>query len=199
VATLLLSLGGNYFQYSRAQRDKQLAQIEKEQLDLDTERLQKEKTKLTTEINDLRKSLADQYAQLASVTEKLAALHKAASSAETNRDTLLQALAGIQKSAAAAQDINQATAAGLSSSGFERLTTNVSKWDRAREEERQAFVALADGNFDAAVKAFQASEDAVNGYHLDDPAKRKEVLGIIVSQYSGGAPKDLIDRLKAQL
>ena len=76
----------------------------------------------------------------------------------------------------------------------------------ALEKEREGFQALIAGNYDGAIAAFQASENAYNSFHnvydlarllrknkaqMDDPAKRKEVFQTIVKKHFYGAPPDL--------
>jgi len=76
----------------------------------------------------------------------------------------------------------------------------------ALEKEREGFQALIAGNYDGAMAAFQASEDAYNSFNnvyelarllrsnksqMNNPAKRKEVFQTIVKKYSFGAPRDL--------
>jgi hypothetical protein len=76
----------------------------------------------------------------------------------------------------------------------------------ATKLERDGFEALIQGNYDKAVVAFQASENAYNSFHnvyelarllrrkkatMNDPIQRKEVFQTIVKTYSYGAPVDL--------
>jgi hypothetical protein len=89
------------------------------------------------------------------------------------------------------------------------IITNVK--NAASEEERKGFQALIDGNYDQAIAAFKAAENAYPGYHqvyeiarlisarrqdLNDPSKRKAVLQQIVVYFSWEAPADLLDQLK---
>ncbi|MEO6589792.1 MAG: DUF308 domain-containing protein [Pyrinomonadaceae bacterium] len=82
----------------------------------------------------------------------------------------------------------------------------------AKVKEREGFENLIAGDYESSINAFQTSEDAWNGYHntydiarllrknktqMDEPGKKKEVFGIIVSQYSYGAPTDLLEQIKA--
>jgi len=210
VATLLLSLGGNLLQYSKADRDKQLAQIEKDKLDLETTQLQGRKSNLENEVKNQRTLLADVNQQLQSSLQRLDSLKAHFNPATPDGKAVLEALAEARQSVQTAQEINETTAASLTSPATDKLTRSVSNWQLARDEEREGFKDLISGQFDDAAKAFQASENAVNGYHyayelarlirkrrsdLDDTVKRKDVLRTIITQYSRGAPKDLIDRL----
>ncbi len=78
--------------------------------------------------------------------------------------------------------------------------------ETALAKEREGFQNLINGKYDAAIAAFQASENAYNSYNqvyelarflrrnkaqMNDPAKKKQIFQIIVKDYSYGAPKDL--------
>lgn len=82
----------------------------------------------------------------------------------------------------------------------------------AQIKEREGFQSLISGNYDVAIKAFQASEDAYNTYHqvyelakfirehknqFSDPAKKKELFQEIVKEFPYGAPPDLWKEVKA--
>lgn len=82
----------------------------------------------------------------------------------------------------------------------------------AQAKEREGFQSLLNGNYDQAIAAFQASENAYNSYHqvyelarfvrrnkeqFNDPANKKELFQKIVSDYSYGAPPDLLGQIKA--
>lgn len=81
----------------------------------------------------------------------------------------------------------------------------------AKVKEREGFENLIAGDYDASINAFQSSENAWNGFHntydiarllrknkthMNEPDIKKEVFGIIVSQYSYGAPTDLLEQIK---
>jgi hypothetical protein len=81
----------------------------------------------------------------------------------------------------------------------------------ASQKEREGFQNLLAGNFDDAIKSFQASEDATNSYHqvyelarllrsrkdaMNDENQRKEIFQLIVDKYSYGAPSDLLNQLR---
>lgn len=86
--------------------------------------------------------------------------------------------------------------------------------DIAKEIERRAFQQLIDGNLDAALKEFEAAEAASKGYNnaydiarylrthhnsFADPAKKKELLQTIATDFSWRAPPDLLRELKSRI
>lgn len=164
--------------------------------------------------NDVSKQerlLADANQKLQSVLPRLDMIRAEIAGATINRGIVISTIEEVKKSAASVQELNDAAAASLAAISTDKPSRTGANWQVAREKEREGFMALIDGKFDAAGKAFQASEDAVNGYHyayelarlvrkrradLDDPAKRKDVFREIVTRYTLGAPRELVDRLR---
>jgi hypothetical protein len=84
--------------------------------------------------------------------------------------------------------------------------------DKAAHFARQGLQALVAGDFTAAQRLFQASENAANGFHysyewarllqarqaeLETPYRRKEVLRFALSKgYASYAPNDIQDKLR---
>lgn len=81
----------------------------------------------------------------------------------------------------------------------------------AKAKEREGFQHLIAGDYDNAIAAFQAAENAYNTYHnvydiarilrqnksqMSDPVKKKEIFKKIVKDYSYGAPPDLWQQVK---
>jgi len=211
LAPLVLSLAGNAVQYSKAERDRQLAEIKREKLDLETEKLQKKEIQLQDSLAKTKRMLEEGSSQLQNVQQRLVELQGEIATASSSKEALLRTVGELRKSTSAVQQISDNTAESLSDAAARTSPTTAAKWRTAQEMERQGFIALIESRFDDAAKAFQASEDAANGYHyayelarlirkrrtdLQDPPKRKEVFKIIATSYSGGAPKELIDRLR---
>jgi len=107
---------------------------------------------------------------------------------------------------------SNAAAAQVGEIGVATITTEKKSLAQARVKEREGFEALIEGNYKKAFKAFEDSEKAYNSYHqvyelgrlvkqrlndLEHRDRRKEVFKLIVSEYSYGAPKDLLAKLKA--
>lgn len=82
----------------------------------------------------------------------------------------------------------------------------------ARTEERKGFQSMLAGDYDAAIEAFEAADEAYptynNAYELarilrrnktqmKDEARKKEVFKTIAEQYSYRAPKDLLEKVRA--
>lgn len=83
----------------------------------------------------------------------------------------------------------------------------------AAAHEREGFEELLAGDLERAWRAFQASEDAVNGYRIsyemagllrtrrnrfNDPSTTKEILSILVDRYIDAVPSDLREQVVAK-
>ncbi|UCE06911.1 MAG: hypothetical protein JSW07_02410, partial [bacterium] len=92
----------------------------------------------------------------------------------------------------------------------ERQNT-LTKFQKASRSERSGFNFLLAGKYDEAITAFQQADEIYPTFHqvyeiscllieernnLSNPAKRKEVYRRIITDYSWGAPKDLLDELR---
>jgi len=210
--TLALSIGANIFQYSKTQRDEELAQIKHDKLELESAKLERDNSQMRA---TTRQQLADVSQLVESQKQRLERLKSEVESLTGNRDALLKREAllaqvgEIQRSAMEVQAINLSATENLSNPTVYRTA---SRWQQAREQEQKGFQALIDGRFEEALTAFQAAEDAVNGYHyayelarllrgrrgaFSDPAKRRDILKLIVERYTRGAPPEFVERLKA--
>jgi hypothetical protein len=114
-------------------------------------------------------------------------------------------------SSSSSPEVRQTGRDGITITSVQQQLGNASL---AREKEREGFTNLLKEDYDNAIRAFAAAEDAYNGYHyayeitrllkrnrstLADPIKRKEILRTIVSKYSAGAPTDLMDDLRTKV
>lgn len=105
------------------------------------------------------------------------------------------------------EQLQNAGNAGISIINKEKSSLQI-----ASDKEREGFLNLINGNYGNAISAFEASENAYPTYHqvfelsklirsrqqdLNDPAKRKTVFQLIVSNYSYGSPPDLLEQIKA--
>jgi len=94
----------------------------------------------------------------------------------------------------------------------ERIQGFKTKSQEAAQNEREGFERLISGDYEGAMNAFKAAENAYHSYHqvyelarlikekkseLGDPNKRKDFLQVIVTQFAYGAPQDLMERLRA--
>jgi hypothetical protein len=122
-----------------------------------------------------------------------------------------QTLNDVQKKISNLEQTTQATVENLDQSESPATTDFRGKLAMAKEKERAGFQNLIDGNYDAAIQAFQESENSFNSYHnaydiakllrenktrLDDPAVKKAVFKTIVTKHAYGAPPDLFKEVK---
>ena len=169
----------------------------REKLDLENQKLAEREEQLTASVNAKLKRLEEASKQVADVEASLTALQSQLASDQISKDAFAKA---ITDSAQEVKKISSNTARDLAK-----------PLDIAHEMELQGFNALVDGNFEAAQSAFQASENAVNGYHhsyelarllrqrrddLKDPVKKKEILQTIITKYYGYAPPEQIQKLR---
>jgi len=86
-----------------------------------------------------------------------------------------------------------------------------SRYSLAVEKEREGFEALIESEFEKAIIAFEDAEKIYPSFHqnyeiarllkkdrekLNDPVEKKNILIKIINDYSWGAPRDMIDRLR---
>ena len=85
----------------------------------------------------------------------------------------------------------------------------LSKYQKAVQKEREGFNNLIAGDYPEAIAAFEAAEEAYNGFHqvyeiarvlrsadLDNPEERNRVFRKIIEEYSWKAPEDALNKLE---
>jgi len=85
----------------------------------------------------------------------------------------------------------------------------LTRYQKALQKEREGFEYLLSGEYAKAVNAFEAAEEAYNGFHqvyeiaralreadLENPNERKETFRRIVEEFSWKAPKKALEKLK---
>jgi hypothetical protein len=195
--TLLISLLSNVLQAFNGEKDRKLAKIETETLKLDGQKLEDRKKKLSSEINTKLEVVNDASSKVVQIEKRLASLKSQLESAQITKEAF-------------------AIAVSKSASDVAEVTQNVAKdikdpLSRANKKELEGFSKLAEGDFNAAMKAFQLSEDSVNGYHsvyelsifleknkehFTDLKKQKELIQKIVDEYYGYIPPEDLKKLK---
>jgi len=197
LATLGISVTGNIIQYNSAK-------LEKATVELETARLKFEQTDLDVKLKDKKQLLETVNSELAKQRAVLVRVQAAIASPSVTKNELANLTAELSSSTQALQNVNEGAVKALSISA--------SPLARAREMELKGFQALTERDFEGAEKAFQESENAVNGYHYSyeiarllrqkrsdtaDPSKQKDIIAVILKKYSGGASADQKEKLRA--
>jgi hypothetical protein len=211
LGTLALSLGTNIYQYSGAERQRQLALIQTETLKLDAKKLGAQKAQLESDVSGSRVQLNSIRQEIAGQLDKLASLQKTISAGGTDRQTLQRGVSQLEQKAAALDNIAETAARDLARSAAPPNAPD-RDFDKAAKLELEAFRALIRGDFGAAQRDFQASEDAANGFRysyewsrllrlrqseLATEQGRKAVLALALSKgYATYAPPDVQQRLR---
>lgn len=206
IVALSSSVSYNMYQFYTSDVKKERAETLTTKANLELEKIHRERTELEAERTRLNAELDSQKTALANIKKEIAEAQSRAVNPET-KDALQQASKNITQ-------LQQSVAATSESiSAPESPATNLfrTKVQTAREKEREGFQALIVSDYARAAAAFQASEDALNGYHSvheigkalrdsrsswNDPATMTEVKRKIVSEHSYLAPSDLLAKLK---
>lgn len=199
---LIVSIGTNVLQHFAGRRTEQLARTEKSEAKLaetqvkeDREKQEKKRDQASEKIEDVQNKLADFNTQLV------------AAQRSGNCETLNKTVSEVREKVLTLEKDTQAVTQSLN----KPESADAEKYKTARDEEREGFQNLIDGNYDNAIAAFQASEDIYNSYHnvyelarliranksqMNDPVKKKEIFQTIVREYSWGAPPELLAQIK---
>ena len=170
--------------------------------------LKNEDTSLQEKYDIGKLQFANLQTQIKQAEELLA---KLPSDTSKNATATSRVIGKLKVSLAEISVTNQNAAKSFQSTGF--FTKNPLKnQPLAKDKEREGFQDFLNGDYESAVNAFRASENAYNGYHMvyelarliklnqaelySNPEKKKEVIKIILNKLSGGAPQDLTDQLK---
>lgn len=121
-------------------------------------------------------------------------------------------IAELQQGAATPDTVAETSARNLTSTEASTRRVGSRDVEKAAHFARQGLQALVAGNFTAAQRLFQASENAANGFHysyewarllrtrraeLEAPDRRKEVLRFALSRgYASHAPDDIQEKLR---
>lgn len=203
IGTLIISIVANAVQYSSAERQRQLAQIQKESLELQTKKLEDKRRELQISIDSATGALNSTQQQAKVARDQLASIQADISQARLTQDVRSK-ISELQETVASID--RTADSANVAFQGSSSL-------QEARKLELQGFQSLLNGDFDAALRSFGASESAVNGYHwsyewerllrinkslFSDPQKRKTILKeALHNRYDAFAPREIREQLKA--
>ncbi len=200
VVALSSSVSYNIYQFYTSDVKKERANLELEKIDLEKTKLESDRTRLSKEIDSQQTALANIKKEISSAQSQAVSeeVKQALQQATDNISTLQQSVDATSESLAVEES--------LTTSQFRN------KVQIARAKERDGFEALIKNDYDAAASAFQAAEDAFNGYHSvhdiakllrdtkserGDPAKMADVKHKIAREYSYLAPTDLLPKLKS--
>jgi hypothetical protein len=207
IAGLILSIGVNIIQWNRKAAAEQESQIKHDRLDLETAKLEDRRTQLDKDI--AQKEHAAQEAQ-ALLLEQQKTLDKTkADLSELSQKLSLAKNKELQASTERLQQLRTEAAQAIETLEKPLPPQRTHDFETARRQEQAGFKALAAGDIDEARKDFQASEDAANGYHyvyelarelrpaaISDPAKKRAALQKILDLYLGGAPTDVVAKIR---
>lgn len=105
LVTLIISIAGNFVQYSSADRQKQIAEIRKERLELESVRLEEKRRQLDAEVTKLQAALTAAEAGQRKQDELLAKLKADISSATVTKEKLEQQVTDVRDLAAKSPEI----------------------------------------------------------------------------------------------
>ena len=212
VIALGVSVAGNIGQSLTYESRATIAKADVAQAKLDRIEMEKKRDEAQNELDKLQSQLlsiqetigqAKQESNSTQVQERLIEVEKKLTNLQDTTQTTQQSLATSESSAV--REFRETQQNTPKSAPISRLLT-------AKEKEREGFQNLLDGDYDNAIAAFQAAENAYNSYHnvyeiarllrqnksqMNDPAKKKEIFQKIVKDYSYGAPPDLLQQVKA--
>lgn len=214
IAGLLISIALNLSQCSKTKNEEDRAEINLARTQLAQEKANKLNDSIKLATTSLNAKMKNTQLQLDNIQRRVndakMSINSLGSSTEITTVQSNRILTDVKSTlnqinrinSAATEDIrNQVSAASLSKD----LST-------AKNKEQEGFQDLIEGNFKSAAVAFQASEDAYNGYHwsyelarllkeqnrkgLTNESDRKALLLTIISKYTKSVPTNIVDRLK---
>lgn len=222
---LVISISVNISQCTSRKNEETLSEIKVREANLKKIEIQHQTDSLLSIKSGLQKDSADlklrndnAIAQIEINEARLSAVSDSLNRLLNNFGSLTasQAASSIKNVKDAVQRINtvsQETKENFSAANTTSAQAANNKLAVAKQKEREGFQALLDDNFQQAAAAFQAAENAYNGYHWvyelarfmkanqdeTDPTKRAAVIETVVSRYSKGAPPDLLAQLKKKM
>lgn len=221
---LVLSIFVNFSQCSEIKDQARISEMKVERADLNiaklavqTEQLQKKRDSLESETSRLAETRDNITEQVAVNQSRLLALEDSLKKLLQNGQNLTAgqtaAIGNIQESLERISVVNEKTTRSISGSQSVSGRTLSGKLETARQKEREGFQALLNEDLAGAAAAFQAAENAYNGYHWvyelarylktnrneTDPVNKQEIMRFIVKNFSKGAPPELIEELRKKV
>ena len=205
LVTILVSLVGNWYQFSAAEVRDKLAQIEEKEHKHNADQYAEQELQLKASIASKEQVLDEQAAQLADLQSKLQATQAEISKAGATRESLAKAVEDLKQSVRQAEQSTTEATQSLS-----KPLTATRDVALARDLELKGYQALTEKRFDDALSAFNSSENAANGYHysyeiarllrqrkddLGTASGQREVLAKVASKYSGYATPEQRQKL----
>lgn len=200
IIALGVSIAGNVGQALTYEHRKIIAEADVAQAKLDKIDIDQKRAAALADLESRQKELAE--------IKGLIATAKSTSTSSQVQQTLEQA----EQKVNTIEQQTQVTSQSLTRPDPKITFTGRSRADEARDKEREGFEALISGDYDRSIAAFEAAEQAYNGYNnvyeiasllrqskdrMSIPDIKKGVFREISTRLAWGAPPDLIAKVKA--